>query len=58
MFFKFFKGGKNYMLNLCLPMKVINITQHSGGSYSHPNYCLDLAGSDAGIDFAFALGNF
>ena len=46
------------MLNLCLPMKVINITQHSGGSYSHPNNSLDLAGSDSGIDFAFALGNF
>ena len=46
------------MNNLCLPMKVINITQHSGGSYSHPNNCLDLAGSDAGIDFAFAMGDF
>jgi len=39
-------------------MKVINVTQHSGGSYSHPNYCLDLAGSDSGIDFAYALGNY
>ena len=39
-------------------MKVINITQSSGGSYSHPNYCLDMAGSDGGIDFAFALGNY
>ena len=39
-------------------MKVINVTQHSGGSYSHPNYCLDLAGSDAGIDFAFAIGDY
>ena len=46
------------MLNLCLPMKVINITQHSGGNYSHPNGALDLAGSDAGVDFAFALGNY
>ena len=46
------------MLNLCLPMKVINITQHSGNSFSHPNNCLDLAGSDKGIDFAFALGNY
>ena len=46
------------MNNLCLPMKVINITQHSGGSYSHPNGALDLAGSDTGIDFAFAMGNF
>lgn len=46
------------MINLCLPMKVINVTQHSGGSYSHPNFCLDLAGSDSGVDFAFALGNY
>ena len=46
------------MLNLCLPMKVINITQHSGGSYSHPNNCLDLAGSDSGIDFAYAMGDY
>lgn len=46
------------MINLCLPMKVINVTQHSGGSYSHPNYCLDLAGSDTGIDIAYALGNY
>jgi hypothetical protein len=46
------------MLNLCLPMKVINITQHSGSNYSHPNGALDLAGSDAGVDFAFALGNY
>ena len=46
------------MNNLCLPMKVITITQKSGGSFSHPNYCLDLAGSDTGIDFAFAMGNF
>ena len=46
------------MLNLCLPMKVINITQHSGSNFSHPNGALDLAGSDAGVDFAFALGNY
>ena len=46
------------MNNLCLPMKVINITQRSGGTHSHPNYCLDLAGSDTGIDFAFAMGDF
>lgn len=44
------------MYNLCLPMRVINITQHSGSSFSHPNCCLDLAGVDSGIDFAFALG--
>ena len=46
------------MINLCLPMKVINVTQASGGSYSHSNNCLDLAGEDAGIDFAFALGDY
>lgn len=46
------------MLNLCLPMKVINISQHSGGSFSHPNYCLDLTGGDQGVDFAYALGNY
>ena len=46
------------MNNLCLPMKVINITQHSAGSYSHPNKCLDLAGSDSGVDFAFAMGDY
>lgn len=46
------------MNNLCLPMKVINITQHSSGSYSHPNNCLDLAGSDNGVDFAFAMGDY
>ena len=46
------------MFNLCLPMRVINITQRSGGSYSHPNGALDLAGDDKGIDFAFALGDF
>ena len=46
------------MKNLCLPMRVINISQVSGGSYSHPNGALDLAGSDTGIDFAYALGNW
>ena len=46
------------MNNLCLPMKVINITQHSAGSYSHPNNCLDLAGVDSGVDFAFAMGDY
>lgn len=46
------------MNNLCLPMKVITITQKSGGSFSHPNYCLDLAGADTGIDFCFAMGNY
>lgn len=46
------------MNNLCLPMKVITITQKSGGSFSHPNYCLDLAGADTGIDFCYAMGNY
>ena len=45
------------MFNLCLPMRVINISQRSGSSYSHPNGALDLAGNDKGIDFAFALGD-
>lgn len=44
------------MYNLCLPMKVIFISQRSGSSYSHPNGALDLAGSDGGIDFAYAIG--
>lgn len=46
------------MFNLCYGMKVINITQLPGGSYSHPNNAVDLAGSDAGIDFWFAVGNW
>lgn len=46
------------MFNLCYGMKVINITQLPGGSYSHPNYALDLAGSDSGIDFWYAVGNW
>ena len=46
------------MFNLCLPMRVIYVSQRSGGSYSHPNGAIDLAGSDSGIDFAFALGDF
>ena len=46
------------MNNLCFGMKVINITQLPGGSYSHPNYAMDLAGSDSGIDFWYAQGNW
>ena len=46
------------MFNLCYGMKVINITQLPGGSYSHPNNAVDLAGSDAGIDIWYAVGNW
>ena len=53
-----FLKGVMLMFKLCLPMRVINITQRSGGSYSHPNGALDMAGDDKGIDFAFALGDF
>lgn len=41
------------MYYLTLAMHTINITQKPGGSYSHPNGALDLAGSDSGIDFFF-----
>lgn len=44
------------MNNLVFGMKVINITQLPGGSYSHPNMAVDLAGSDSGIDYWFAQG--
>lgn len=46
------------MFNLCYGMKVINVTQLPGGSYSHPNNAIDLAGSDAGIDVWYAVGNW
>ena len=46
------------MFNLCYGMKTINITQLPGGSYSHPNYAVDLAGEDAGIDVWRAVGNW
>lgn len=46
------------MFNLCYGMKVIDVTQLPGGSYSHPNYAIDLAGSDAGIDYWYAVGNW
>lgn len=44
------------MYNLCFGMKILNISQLPGGSYSHPNGALDLCGSDLGIDFYFAQG--
>ncbi len=46
------------MLKLCFGMKKLNVTQTSGNAFSHPNFCLDLAGSDSGIDFWFAMGNY
>lgn len=46
------------MFNLCYGMKVITVTQVPGGSYSHPNMAMDLAGSDNGVDFWFAQGNW
>lgn len=44
------------MYNLVFGMKAINITQLPGGSYSHPNMAVDMAGVDNGIDFWFAQG--
>ena len=49
---------KQYMYNLCYGMKVINITQLPSDRYSHPNYAMDLAGSDSGIDFWYAQGRW
>lgn len=46
------------MINLCFGMKVINVTQLPGGNYSHPNLALDLAGSDGGIDYWYAMGRW
>lgn len=46
------------MYNLCLGMKVINITQLPGGSLSHKNKAMDLAGSDSGIDYWYAQGKW
>lgn len=46
------------MQNLCFGMKALNITQVSHGDYSHPNYALDLAGSDSGIDYWYARGRW
>lgn len=44
--------------NLCFGMKVLNISQLPGGSFSHPNFAMDLWGSDKGVDFYFAQGNW
>lgn len=41
------------MDNLIFGMHHLNITQLPGGSYSHPNYAMDLAGEDSGVDFWF-----
>ena len=49
---------KQYMYNLCYGMKVINITQLPSDRYSHPNFAMDLAGSDSGIDFWYAQGRW
>lgn len=44
------------MNNLCFGMKTINITQLPGGSFSHPNNAIDLAGEDTGKDVWRAQG--
>lgn len=46
------------MFNLCYGMKYINVTQLPGGAFSHPNYAIDLAGEDSGIDIWRAVGNW
>ena len=46
------------MNNLCFGMKVLNITQRPKGNYSHPNYAMDLAGSDSGVDYWYAQGRW
>ena len=46
------------MINLCFGMRTINVTQLPGGSYSHPNMAMDLAGEDAGIDYWWAQGRW
>lgn len=46
------------MINLCYGMKVINISQLPYSSFSHPNGAMDLCGSDNGIDFWFAQGDW
>lgn len=46
------------MNNLCFGMKVLNITQRPKGNYSHPNYAMDLAGADGGIDYWYAMGRW
>ncbi len=46
------------MFNLCYGMRKIYISQLPGGSYSHPNGALDLAGEDAGISLWFSQGRW
>lgn len=46
------------MINLCYGMKVINISQLPYSSFSHPNGAMDLCGSDNGVDFWYAQGNW
>lgn len=46
------------MINLCFGMRTITVTQLPGGSYSHPNMAMDLAGEDGGIDYWFARGRW
>lgn len=53
-----YTARKKQMYNLCFGMKVINITQLPSGDYSHPNNAVDLAGSDKGIDFWYAQGDW
>ena len=40
--------------NLVFGMHHLTITQLPGGSFSHPNNAMDLAGQDSGVDFWFA----
>lgn len=46
------------MINLCYGMKVINISQLPYSSFSHPNGAMDMCGSDNGVDFWFAQGDW
>ena len=46
------------MNNLCFGMKVIDVTQLPQGGYSHPNQAMDLKGSDSGVDFWYAQGDW
>lgn len=46
------------MNNLVFGMKYLTVTQLPGGSYSHANNAMDLAGVDAGIDFWYAQGRW
>lgn len=46
------------MNNLVFGMKYLTVTQLPGGSFSHANNAMDLAGVDSGIDFWFAQGRW